>query len=35
LPVSIDDSGQILRRKDGSELERSLYEKVYKDGLTS
>lgn len=33
LPVSIGDSGQILRRKDGSELERSLYEKVYKDGF--
>lgn len=33
LEVNVKDGDQILRRKDGSELERSLFEKVYQSGL--
>ncbi|ELY4506750.1 MULTISPECIES: DEAD/DEAH box helicase [Enterobacterales] len=35
LEVNITEHEQVLRRKDGSELERSLFEKVYQNGLNS
>jgi type III restriction enzyme len=35
LEVTVAEDDQILRRKDGSELEKSLYEKVYQSGLNN
>jgi len=35
LEVNVTEHEQVLRRKDGSELERSLFEKVYQNGLNS
>lgn len=35
LEVTVSEDDQILRRKDGSELEKSLYEKVYQSGLNN
>lgn len=35
LDVNVSEHEQILRRKDGSELERSLFEKVYQNGLNN
>jgi type III restriction enzyme len=33
LEINVTEHEQVLRRKDGSELERSLFEKVYQNGL--
>lgn len=35
LEVNVSEHDQVLRRKDGSELERSLFEKVYQNGLNN
>ena len=35
LEISVAEHDQVLRRKDGSELERSLFEKIYKNGLNN
>ena len=35
LEVNVSEDDQVLRRKDGSELERSLFEKVYQNGLNN
>jgi len=35
LEVNVSNQDQILRRKDGSNIERSLFEKVYQNGLNN
>lgn len=35
LEVNVSEHDQVLRRKDGSELEKSLFEKVYQNGLNN
>ena len=35
LEVNVSEHEQVLRRKDGSELEKSLFEKVYQNGLNN
>lgn len=35
IDVSVSEHDQVLRRKDGSELEKSLFEKVYQNGLNN
>lgn len=35
LEVNVSNHDQVLRRKDGSELEKSLFEKVYQNGLNN
>jgi type III restriction enzyme len=35
LDVNVSENDQVLRRKDGSELEKSLFEKVYQNGLNN
>lgn len=35
IEINVGENDQILRRKDGSALERSLFEKVYQNGLNS
>ncbi|EGR2287801.1 restriction endonuclease subunit R [Vibrio parahaemolyticus] len=35
IEVNVGDNDQVLRRKDGSPLERSLFEKVYQNGLNN
>ncbi len=35
LEVTVSEDDKILRRKDGSELEKSLFEKVYQSGLNN
>lgn len=35
LEVNVSENDQVLRRKDGSELEKSLFEKVYQNGLNN
>ncbi|MGS3140947.1 hypothetical protein ACB316_22625 [Aeromonas sanarellii] len=35
IDVNVSEHDQVLRRKDGSELEKSLFEKVYQNGLNN
>jgi len=35
IEVKVIEHDQVLRRKDGSELEKSLFEKVYQNGLNN
>lgn len=35
LEVNVSEHDQVLRRKDGAELEKSLFEKVYQNGLNN
>lgn len=35
LEINVSEHDQVLRRKDGSELEKSLFEKVYQNGLNN
>lgn len=35
LEVNVSEHEQVLRRKDGSELEKSLFEKIYQNGLNN
>ncbi|MBE0471019.1 MAG: DEAD/DEAH box helicase family protein [Methyloprofundus sp.] len=35
VEVNVSENDQILRRKDGSELEKSLFEKVYQSGINT